>query len=275
MALETQESGKVSWLSDDLVGRILTRIEVKDDRKSFSEVCKQWLRVEGLSRSSLVVLHRHDFLITALTRFPNVVKFKTWKPITDTDLEFLAKTCPQLETIKLKWRQKDGDGGVITERGLRALGNGCPKLAEVRYLGDSGVAVLLDCAVNLKCLCLGRNSLISDESFEALGSASLCSLDTLKLKDCDNITDRVLGFLASGNTSQTLRKLIVRCHRITDTGIALLSGKMRVLEILGLSLGAEESFTGTACVAVSATQNLKVLIFNDPWYYVCPKNVAT
>ncbi|KAL6132057.1 hypothetical protein ACLB2K_070428 [Fragaria x ananassa] len=197
MALKTPESGKVSWLNDDLLGLILTRIEVKDDRKSCSEVCKQWLRVEGLSHSSVVVLHPHDFLITALARFPNLVKFETWKPMSDTDLEFLAQACPKLETIKMNWRDEYGvDCGVMSERGLRALGNGCPKLAKVCVFGEGrigayGVAVLLHYAANLKCLCLGGNSLISDEALEAIGSA-LCFIDTLKLKDSRNITDRGL-----------------------------------------------------------------------------------
>ncbi|KAL6123199.1 hypothetical protein ACLB2K_075721 [Fragaria x ananassa] len=185
--------------------------------------------------------------------------------------EFLAQACPKLETIKLNWRHEYGvDCGVMSERGLRALGNGCPKLTKVCVFGEgrvgaSGVAVLLHNAANLKCLCLGGNSLISDEALEAIGSA-LCFIDTLKLEDCCNITDRGLGFLASGNTSQTLRKLIlVGCHRITDTGIVHLSANMRILEILGLSFGAEQLVTETAGVAISAIQTLKVLKFDGRW----------
>ncbi|KAM5557417.1 hypothetical protein ABKV19_024675 [Rosa sericea] len=271
MALQTQESGKISLLNDDLLGLILTRVKVKGDRKSCSEVCKQWLRVEGLRHSSLVVLQRHDFVISALTRFPNLTKFETWKPMTDTDLEFLAKACPQLKITKFSWRQEDGDGGAMSEKGLRALGNGCPKLAGVWVsgegrVGDSGVGVLVHCAANLKCLCLGGNSLISDEALEAIGSASSCSIGILKLVDCCNITDRGLGFLANGNTSQTLKKLIlVRCDRITDTGIVLLSSKMCSLELLELSLGAKQRFTDIAGVAISAIQTLKVLNLDGRW----------
>ncbi|KAL6132056.1 hypothetical protein ACLB2K_070427 [Fragaria x ananassa] len=228
MASKTHESGKFSLLNDDLLGLILTRIKLKDDRKSCSEVCKQWLRVEGLSHSSLVVLRPHYFLITSLARFPNLVKFETRKPLSDADLEFLAKSCPKLETVKLNWCQRDGDGGFMS------LGKECPKLAGVSVfgkgrVGDSGVAALalLHCAANrLKCLCyLGSNSLISDEALEAIGSASSCSIDILELIDCRNVTDRGLRFLADGYTYLTnFERIVVAVSTIQTLKMLKLEG---------------------------------------------------
>lgn len=134
MALRTKKSrsNSVSWLGDDEVALIINRFTHPDDRKSFSEVCKQWCRVEGLNRPSIRLLQL-GFLLRVLPRFPNLVTFETSKRITRNDLEFLFQTCPKIEAINLG---KPAGDDVIEPRDygsevLYALTYSCRKLSKV------------------------------------------------------------------------------------------------------------------------------------------------
>lgn len=65
-----------SMLNDDVLSQILTKVIEKEDRKAFSEVCKQWLSVERLTRTSLRLSQPMSPLVL-LTRFPNLVDFRS------------------------------------------------------------------------------------------------------------------------------------------------------------------------------------------------------
>ncbi|KAM5571143.1 F-box/LRR-repeat protein 3-like [Rosa sericea] len=218
-----------SVLSDDLLGLILNYVTNKDDRKSFSEVCKQWLRVEGLNRSSLC-FDKPEIPLAALTRFPNLVHFETWKLTTDTDLEFIAQTCPQIEVTNY-------GSHFLGRKGLWALGNGCPRLSKVSLfgnrIGNSAVFALVNSAHSLTSLEFRCNCFISDPVLRAIGSATY--ITTLEFTSCCNITDLGLGFLANGCVSKTLKRLVLEeIKGITDTGVELLR-KMCSLEQLNVS----------------------------------------
>ena len=97
MGVHTGEKlGIFSSLHDDLVGLIINKVKDKQDRKSFSEVCKQWFKLEGLDRSSLTLnVTNPGFSLHALTRFRNIVGMRVRDCQTHTDLEFIAQTCPK------------------------------------------------------------------------------------------------------------------------------------------------------------------------------------
>nr|XP_011460427.1 PREDICTED: F-box/LRR-repeat protein 4-like isoform X3 [Fragaria vesca subsp. vesca] len=284
MAIDAKRrSGYInSMLNDDLLAEILNKVDRKEDRKSFSEVCKQWLRVERLTRTSLRI-RGHMFPLDLLTKFPNLVDFRTTReltkkrkrqnkkswyyPPTDPRLEFIAKTCPKLETFMASLydtRQVQGDGHLGT-KGLRALGIGCPKLSSLMFwgnqvVGNAGVDALFQSGHNLKSLHLKDIYLISDHAFRAIGSSSI---SILELTRCRNVTDVGLGFLANGSTSKTLKKLILkRCEGITDTGMQHLVN-MRSLE--HLELACLKHVTDIGGTAISTIQTLRELKLCKLW----------
>ncbi|KAL6132034.1 hypothetical protein ACLB2K_070405 [Fragaria x ananassa] len=257
-----------SMLSDDLVAQILNKISESEDIRSFSEVCKQWLRVQRLNQTSLRV--DVGFPQILLTRFPNLQELRVWevtkeKPSkeawypTETELEIVAKSCPNLETLLVS-----SEYSVLGSKGLRALGNGCPKLSTVMFdemvVGNEGLVALFQAAHNLKGLHLSSNELVSDYACRAIGSSCIT---TLELKDCPYVTTDVgLRFVANGTTSGTLKKLILDgCQGITDNGIEYLV-KMRCLEHLELT-NLSEGVTDVGGVAISTIQTLKELKLSE------------
>ncbi|KAA8521829.1 hypothetical protein F0562_012500 [Nyssa sinensis] len=257
-------------LGDDVLGFILDWVHDPTDRKSFSQVCKQWLRVEGLNRLSLRVFEL-DLLRNFLSRFPNLVKFESSKVITSDKIEFVAKTCPRIEVLNLNYKEIHGGGfdefeeipGLddVDDYGLFEISIRCRNLTEVylrrrSQIGNFGIISLVNWAQNLTNLDLGRCNRIVDEALKAIGNAN--SLRVLNLQACWLITDRGLAYLASGSLSRTLKKLVIaECDRITDVGLLPLK-QMCCLEELNLA-DCGPKVTDTGGVAIAAIQTLKRL----------------
>lgn len=204
-------AGRICLLSEDELGLILNRLSDPDDRKSFSLVCKQWMRVEGATRLSIRLL-RPQILRHVLPRFPNLVTFEMSKPIRNSDLAFLGHACPKIEVINLNLLKQISDLRGFGSKGLYYLGNGCPNLSKLslrRRLGvtSDGVGWLLKKAINLRYLDLGECIFVTDKVLEAIGSWS--SLTYLNLEGCGKITNRGLDFLANGSCSKTLKTLVL------------------------------------------------------------------
>uniref|UniRef100_A0A5B7BBF5 Putative F-box/LRR-repeat protein 20-like n=1 Tax=Davidia involucrata TaxID=16924 RepID=A0A5B7BBF5_DAVIN len=256
-------------LGDDVLGFILGWVRDPNDRKSFSQVCKQWLRVEGLNRLSLRVFEL-DLLRNFLPRFPNLVRFESSKVITNANIEFVAKTCPKIEVLNLNY--KETHGGLdefddipglddVDDYGIFEIAVRCRNLTQVFLrrrcqTGNFGVISLVNSAQNLTNLDLGRCNRIVDEALKAIGDAN--SLRVLNLQACWLITDRGLACLASGSLSRTLKKLVIaECDRITDIGVLHLR-QMCCLEELNLA-DCGPKVTDTGGVAIAAIQTLKKL----------------
>ncbi|KAM5565624.1 F-box/LRR-repeat protein 3-like [Rosa sericea] len=253
-----KELGRIPLLCHEELGLILTKLSDPGDRKTFSQVCKEWFQVEALHRSSLRLL-RHQFLRQVLPRFPNLLTFETSEPVTDTDVEFLAQTCPQLETIDLT--TSGHKPFSLLGFGLVVVANRCPKLSKVllkrrRSITDPVIVSLIKLAPNLAHLDLGGCYNISDRALKAIGCCG--SLSYLDLESC-GFTDRGLGFLANGSCSKTLKTLILAwCKGITDVGVSSLQ-KMQCLEHLNLSNSSRHKITDIGGVAISAIKTLKKL----------------
>ncbi|GFP89267.1 hypothetical protein PHJA_001070400 [Phtheirospermum japonicum] len=120
-------------LLDELLALILDEIKDLDDRKSFSQVCKNWLRLEGLHRSSLRVLEP-DLILNFLPRFPNLLKFQASTPIRNSLIHFVANTCPNIQALNLNYKEACdfhfecvGEDDIDDE-GLCDIAKGCRNL---------------------------------------------------------------------------------------------------------------------------------------------------
>ncbi|XP_010254010.1 PREDICTED: F-box/LRR-repeat protein 20-like [Nelumbo nucifera] len=258
-------------LGDDEIGLVLSRVFDLNDRKSCALVCKQWLRVEGLTRSSLRVLEP-KLLHKFLPRFPNLATFGAGRGITDTDLEFVAQTCPNLRVLNLNLRQTkrvleefDALGlDDVGDDGISAVATGCRSLAKVclrrrRGIGNVGVITLIKSSQNLTALDLTKCEKVTDQALEAIGAAT--SLQVLNLQGCSLVTDWGLASLATGSSSRTLKKLVLaECDQITDVGVSLLQ-QMYQLEELNLA-ECGPKVTDVGGVAIAAIHTLERLDFS-------------
>ncbi|KAK4419949.1 hypothetical protein Salat_2407800 [Sesamum alatum] len=168
-------------LGDDLLSLILNKIEIDDpnDRNSLAQVCKQWLRVEGLQRSSLRVFET-NFLPNFLPRFPNLVKLHVSAAISNSLIQFVVNTCPRIQVLNLNYRQKGDFAGENVEtddfddEGLREIAEGCCDLEAIVLrrrvgIGNRGVASLGEFSRNLRNLDLRWCRKVSDEALESIG----------------------------------------------------------------------------------------------------------
>ncbi|XP_004306230.1 PREDICTED: F-box/LRR-repeat protein 20-like [Fragaria vesca subsp. vesca] len=247
-------------LCDDELALILNWIKDSDDRKSVSQVCKQWWQVESQNRSSIRVLDL-DILPALLHRFPNLVTFQTPKSISNDNLELLAQGCPKLEVLDLT--APCLSPATVMTQGLCTLANRGPGLSKVSLRGrrlwdgrDTTTASFEPFGNNLKHLDLGNCLNVYDTTlFKAIGSSS-CSITVLNLER-SRITDCGLGFLTDGSCSNTIKELVLEgCRYISDSGVSLLR-KMCVLE--ELSLAFCKRVTDVGGVAISAIGTLKKL----------------
>ncbi|KAJ8751177.1 hypothetical protein K2173_016358 [Erythroxylum novogranatense] len=238
----------MSNLGDDELALILNWVYDHNDRKSCTLVSKQWLRVEGQTRSFIRILELDD-LQSFLPRFPNLLHLESQLLITNSHLQFIARMCPKIEFLNfnLKPSRVDEyfhgldefpDFSDFGDNGVRSLAKGCCNLTKVllrrrKNVANHGVITLVNLAQNLTTLDLGWCNSIGDQSLEAIGG--LHFIRVLNLEGCSLITDRGLGFLANGSSSRSLKKLILAdCDRVTDFGVSLLQG-MCCLEELNLA----------------------------------------
>lgn len=257
-------------LGDDVLGLVLKRVPDGRDRKSCAEVSRQWARMEGFTRASIRVLEP-ACLPSFLPKFPNLVTVETSKPIPDSSLEIVARTCPNLRTLNLnahlklmafqELEEEDSESDDVGDDGLHAVAARCPLLMSVtlrrrKGIGDAGVIALAENARNLSFLdvswCVG----ITDEALGAISTLSF--LTVLSLQGCALVTDLGLSYLASGSSSRTLRKLdLSECDQITDAGVRLLS-KMSCLQELNLA-DCGPAITDAGGVAIAAIWSLRRL----------------
>lgn len=263
----------MSQLEDHQLGLILEWVNDPQDRKSVSLVCKQWMRVEGLTRLSIRVL-KPDFLCGLLPRYPNIFTFECSCLINNDNLKLLSKTCPEIKVLNLnldcpvefsseEYLLASDDVG---DDGVCALANGCRKLSTVslrtrKNMGNLGLVSLIKLAQNLTSLDLGCCNKITDQALEAIGAAN--SITVLNLEGCSLITDVGLAYLATGALSKSLKKLVLEgCYQITDDGVLLLR-QMCCLEELNIAYCGRK-VTDIGCMEI-AIQTLKIL--NLSWLY--------
>ncbi|XP_031487320.1 F-box protein At3g58530-like [Nymphaea colorata] len=258
-------------IGDDELGMVLKRLNNKSDRISCSQVCKQWLRVEGLLRTQLRVLDP-SLLRSFLPRFPNLVALELGKVLPDVDLEFVAETCPNVQILNLNLRQtcpvSDSTEEIgyddLTGDGICSVAGRCKGLKKVylrrrKGIGNVGVISLIKHCTDITHLDLSWCSRITDGALESLGAAS--SLQSLNLHGCSLITDWGLASLATGSSARTLQKLdLSECDRISDIGVVFLQ-QLCCLEELSLA-ECGPKITDAGGVSISAICGLKSIDFS-------------
>ncbi|CAL9777189.1 unnamed protein product [Musa acuminata subsp. burmannicoides] len=221
-------------LGDDELGLVLRSVVRWRDRKSCARVCRRWRRVEALTRSALRVLDPH-YLPRFLPRFPNLTALEAATPISDADLDLIARSCRDLESLNLNAHRSrieldEEPQGVeppdVTDAGLCAISICCRKLKNIslrrrKGVGDVGAIELAKHGKGLSSLDLSWCSKVTDRAVGAF--CALNSLMVLCLRGCPLVTDSGLACLANGPLSRSLRVLDVsECDQITDLGVCLL-----------------------------------------------------
>ncbi|XP_004292830.1 PREDICTED: F-box/LRR-repeat protein 2-like [Fragaria vesca subsp. vesca] len=224
-----QRFGGICVLGEDELDLIVNKFSDPADRKSVSEVCKLWYKVESLNRSSL---------------------------------RLLAPGCPR-QVVNLNGLTGVYPPFVFSGVGLLSLAKHCPKLSKVMlnnvrlHIIHSVPISLISLAPNLRHLDLGSCPVVTDETLEAIGSSS--SISYLNLAGCFKITDRGLGFLANGSVSKSLKTLFLAWIKgLTDVGVSHLH-KMHCLEHLSLANRSVSEITDIGGVAISTIATLKRL----------------
>ncbi|GAV84087.1 LOW QUALITY PROTEIN: LRR_6 domain-containing protein [Cephalotus follicularis] len=206
----------LSVLTDDLLTRILDKLITESDRKTSRLVCKDFYRVDSLTRKTLRVL-RVEFLVTLLQKH--------------THLHTLdLSVCPRIDdaTISLILPRPGGDSlSLCWTRGLKTL-----ILSRASGLRHLGLEML-----TRACPCLERIDVSYCCGFgdrEAFAISYALGLRELKVDKCLGVSDVGLAKIAVG-CSKLERLSLKWCKEISDMGVDLLCKKCTDLRALDLS----------------------------------------
>ncbi|KAL7259582.1 hypothetical protein ACSBR1_005467 [Camellia fascicularis] len=200
----------LSLLTDDLLLRVLDQLADDSDRKSFRSVCKSFLRVDSLHRTTLRVL-RPEFLPALLRKYPG---------ISALDLS----VCPRIDDGAVAVLL--GCGGGWTRR-LRRL-----VLSRAVGLRFSGLEMMVRACPGLEAVDVSFCCGFGDREAAALSCAA--GLRDLRMDKCLGVTDVGLAKIAVG--CEKLERLSLKwCLEISDLGIDLMSKKCPHLKHLDIS----------------------------------------
>nr|GFA79653.1 hypothetical protein [Tanacetum cinerariifolium] len=279
-------------LGDHELISIFEKLDNKNDRKSFYQVSKQFMKVACI-RLKYLHISFPDVLKDIL--LPNLVEFRCDKPLSNTYMKLLARSSPNLQYLYLESAQdidlqnadyKEGldfcecnkisDAGVfylkelcclsylnlskcgvnVTDTGVEALTrNPNFKMLDLSWL--SSITNISLCEIACKCLKLRSINLSGCKAIsgEAIGESN--SLKYVSLKGC-LITDLGLEYLTLGNLKNSLTGLnLCECDRISDAGIFYLK-ELCCLIFLNLSK-CGVNVTDSGAVALTRIPNIEIL----------------
>ncbi|XP_047327228.1 F-box/LRR-repeat protein 3-like [Impatiens glandulifera] len=231
--MEQEDSSPIlSLLTDDLLLRVLNNLPDESDRKTFRSVCKTFLRLDSIHRTSLRIL-RTEFLPTLLRRYQRIESL---------DLS----VCPRIDdgTVAILM------GGVSFgwSQSLRTL-----ILSRSSGLRSGGLERLIRVCPNLEIIDVSYSCDFGDREVAALSFSS--SLKDLKMDKCLAVTDVGLAKIAVGCSN--LERLSLKwCFKITDLGIDLLTKKCFKLKYLDISY---LKVTNHSLMSIASLQRLEVL----------------
>ncbi|KAF5945937.1 hypothetical protein HYC85_016165 [Camellia sinensis] len=222
----------LSLLTDDLLLRVLDQLADDSDRKSFRSVCKSFLRVDSLHRTTLRVL-RPEFLPALLRKYPE---------ISALDLS----VCPRIDDGAVAVLL--GCGGGWTRR-LRRL-----VLSRAVGLRFSGLEMMVRACPGLEAVDVSFCCGFGDREAAALSCAA--GLRDLRMDKCLGVTDVGLAKIAVG--CEKLERLSLKwCLEISDLGIDLMSKKCPHLKHLDISY---LKVTSESLRSIGTLQKLEVLV---------------
>uniref|UniRef100_A0A2P2KM93 F-box domain-containing protein n=1 Tax=Rhizophora mucronata TaxID=61149 RepID=A0A2P2KM93_RHIMU len=249
-------------LPDEMILEIFRHLDSKATRDACSLVCKRWLSLERLSRTTLRIgaSGNPDLFIKFLSRrFRNVQVIHVDERLSvslpvhlvcppstpiATHGRRRGSDMPTLSSFKLfstteKSMPEDGqfESLCLSDTGLDLLGYSFPKLEKLSLIwcssvSSTGLTFLAHKCRFLKSLDL-QGCYVGNEGLEAIGKC--CNqLEDVNLRFCEGLTDSGLVELAQ-DRGRTLKSLgVAACARITDIALEAVGSHCKVLETLSL-----------------------------------------
>ncbi|XP_040376800.1 F-box/LRR-repeat protein 2 [Oryza brachyantha] len=143
------------------------------------------------------------------------------RKLTDKGLKAVALGCENLRKLVIAGCR------LITDNLLTALSKSCLHLEDLGAAGcnnitDAGISGLADGCRKMRSLDISKCNKVGDAGVCRFAEASSSSLVSLKLLDCNKVTDKSIHALA--NFCHNLETLVIGgCHDITDESIKALS----------------------------------------------------
>ncbi|XWS57477.1 hypothetical protein CRYUN_Cryun09bG0177500 [Craigia yunnanensis] len=237
-----QSNKNILSLTEDLLVLVHEKLAAESDRKSFRLVCREFRRIDSLTRKHLRVL-RIEFLPSLLQKHPQLQSLDLSAcPRIDDGVVSLLLTRIGPGSNSLSWANwTRGLKSLVLSRatglrftGLEMLARACPCLesVDVSYccgFGDREAAAL-SFAVGLKELKMDRCLQLSDVGLANIAVGCL-KLEKLSLKWCTEITDLGVDLLCKKCVD--LKYLDVSCLKVTNESLYSIASLLK-LEVLGL-----------------------------------------
>ncbi|KAM1380147.1 hypothetical protein ACFX2I_021915 [Malus domestica] len=238
-------------LPDELIVEVFRLLDSKPSRDACSLVCKRWLSLERLSRTTLRICATGspDFVVDLLAR-----RFRNVRTVhIDERLSISFPTPPgrrratdiaAVSSVRLHSANGSDDGVLdsnsLSDAGMTAIGDGFPKLEKLSLIWCSSVSSIGLTSLADKCKLLKSLDLqgcyVGDQGLAAVGKCCK-QLEDLNLRFCEGLTDVCLVELALG-VGNSLKSLgIAACAKITDAAMEAVGVHCKSLE--NLSLDAE------------------------------------
>lgn len=226
----------LSVLTEDLLVRVYEKLGSDSDRKTWRIVCKDFLRVDWVTRRSLRVL-RSEFLQGLLSKFKNL----------DTlDLS----VCPRIEDASVSVMLSQAINSVSWTRGVTRL-----VLSRASGLRYAGLERLVGACPCLEVLDVSYCWVYGDR--EAWAISSVGKLRELRMDKCLGVTDVGLAKIAVGCGGRLERLSLKWCMEISDLGVDLLCKKCLELKELDVSY---LKITSESLRSIASLPKLEVLL---------------
>ncbi|XVF41837.1 hypothetical protein PTKIN_Ptkin01aG0312700 [Pterospermum kingtungense] len=238
-----QSNKNILCLTEDLLVHVYEKLAAESDRKSFRLVCREFRRIDSLTRRHLRVL-RIEFLPSLLQKHPRLqsLDLSACPCIDDGVVSLLLTRVGQGPnslslgnwTLGLKTLVLSRATGLRFS-GLEMLARACPclEIVDVSYccgFGDREAAAL-SYAVRLKELKMDKCLQLSDVGLAKIAVGCL-KLEKLSLKWCMEITDLGVDLLCKKCVDLTY--LDVSYLKVTNRSLHSITSLLK-LEVLGLT----------------------------------------
>ncbi|MBA0616472.1 hypothetical protein Godav_016516 [Gossypium davidsonii] len=238
-------------LPDELILEILRRLDSKSSHDACSLVCKRWLGLERLSRSTLRIgaSGSPDIFIKFLAqRFVNVKavhideRLSISLPVTAgkrrrRDENSLLSLKIHFAGERNEPKEEECEPFCLTDSGLTAVADGFTKLEKLSLIWCSNVTSFGVMSLAQKCSLLKSLDLqgcyVGDQGLAVVGQCCK-QLEDLNLRFCESLTDSGLVTLAT-ECGKSLKSLgVAACARITDKSLEAVGSHCKNLETLSL-----------------------------------------
>ncbi|KAK9009418.1 hypothetical protein V6N11_035952 [Hibiscus sabdariffa] len=237
-------------LPDELILEILRRLDSKASHDASSLVCKRWLGLDRLSRSTLRIgaSGSPDIFIKFLAqRFVNVkavyiderlsVSLSVQGKRRDRDENVLTSFKLHYTAQKRPDKEEESESLSLTDAGLTAVADGFSKLEKLSLIWCSNFTSFGIMSLGRKCTFLKSLDLqgcyVGDQGLAVVGQCCK-QLEDLNLRFCESLTDAGLVELAT-KCGKSLKSLgVAACARITDKSLEAVGSHCKSLETLSL-----------------------------------------